>query len=145
MNKPDEPKPRPQQPVLQRRLADAYEVTIRPDADEASLAATLAHDLRHVVTTAQDIPQTQAPGLVTSRLPALLNAMPASPLADTLRPLAQITQAVETVERGAPVALPSGVGEIGVLSAAFERRLSRERLFSAVFASVRWLLSTCWR
>lgn len=89
MNKPDEPKPRPQQPVLQRRLADAYEVTIRPDADEASLAATLAHDLRHVVTTAQDIPQTQAPGLVTSRLPALLDAMPASPLADTLRPLAQ--------------------------------------------------------
>ena len=89
MTKTDDPKPHPRQPALQRRLADAYEVTVRPDPAEAPLAATLARDLRHAATTEQEPPQTQAPGLVTSRLPALLDAMPASPLADTLRPLAQ--------------------------------------------------------
>ena len=76
-------------PALQRRLADAFDVTIRPDTSEASLVATLAHDLRHVVTTPQDLPQTQPPRLVAARLPALLDAMPPSPLADTLRPLAR--------------------------------------------------------
>lgn len=77
------------QHVLQRRLADAFDVTVRPDADTAPLVATLAHDLRHVAVSLQDLPQTETPGLVTARLPALLDAMPASPLAEVLRPLAQ--------------------------------------------------------
>ena len=42
MTKTDDPKPHPRQPALQRRLADAYEVTVRPDPAEAPLAATLA-------------------------------------------------------------------------------------------------------
>ena len=92
MNKPDEPVPGPlrQTPSpLQRRLADAFDVTVLPNTNEAPLVATLAHDLRHVAAHPQDLPQAETPGLVTARLPALLDAMPASPLAEVLRPLAQ--------------------------------------------------------
>lgn len=100
MNKPDKPvsgpikktptKPdRPAAPVLQRRLADAFDVTVRPDPDETALVATLAHDLRHAQTRPQDLSQTEMPRLVTARLPALLDAMPVSPLAEVVRPLAR--------------------------------------------------------
>lgn len=76
-------------PALQNRLADAFDVTVRPTAREASLVETLANDLRSVVTTPQELPVDQQPPLVSARLPALLDAMPVSPLAEVLRPLAR--------------------------------------------------------
>lgn len=76
-------------PVLQRRLADAFDVTVRPTTGDAELLAKLAHDLRHVATSPQDLPQTPDPDLVVARLPSLLDAMPVSPLAEVIRPLAR--------------------------------------------------------
>ena len=75
--------------ALQRHLADAFDVTIRPHPAEAQLVKTLAHDLRHVMVSPQELPETQPPALVSARLPALLDAMPASPFAEALRPLAR--------------------------------------------------------
>ena len=76
-------------PALQNRLADAFDVTVRPTAGEAPLVETLANDLRSVVTTPQELLLDQQPPLVSARLPALLDAMPVSPLAEVLRPLAR--------------------------------------------------------
>ena len=76
-------------PALQNRLADAFDVTVRPTAGEAPLVETLANDLRSVVTIPQELPVHQKPPLVSARLPALLDAMLVSPLAEVLRPLAR--------------------------------------------------------
>ena len=76
-------------PLLQNRLADAFDVTVRPTADEAPLIATLASDLRSVITTPQELTVEDQPPMVSARLPALLDAMPASPFAEVLRPLAR--------------------------------------------------------
>ncbi|MGB0160504.1 MAG: dimethylsulfonioproprionate lyase family protein [Candidatus Puniceispirillaceae bacterium] len=76
-------------PALQNRLADAFDVTVRPTAGEAPLVETLANDLRAVVTTPQELPVDQQPPMVSDRLTALLDAMPVSPLAEVLRPLAR--------------------------------------------------------
>ena len=64
-------------PALQNRLADAFDVTVRPTAGEAPLVETLANDLRSVVTTPQELLVDQQPPLVSARLPALLDAMTA--------------------------------------------------------------------
>ena len=76
-------------PLLQNRLADAFDVTVRPTTDEAPLIATLASDLRSVITTPQELAVEDQPPMVSARLPALLDAMPASPFAEVLRPLAR--------------------------------------------------------
>ncbi len=75
--------------ALQNRLADAFDVTVLPTDAEAALVATLAADLRSVATTPQDLSPQSGPPMVTARLPALLDAMPVSPLAEVLRPLAR--------------------------------------------------------
>ena len=72
--------------ALQNRLADTFDVTVRPTADEAPLVETLANDLRSVVTTPQELSVEQQPPLVSARLPALLDAMPVSPLGRPGRP-----------------------------------------------------------
>ncbi len=75
--------------ALQNRLAHAFAVTVLPTDAEAELVATLAADLRSVATTPQDLSPQSGPPMVTARLPALLDAMPVSPLAEVLRPLAR--------------------------------------------------------
>ena len=73
--------------ALQNRLADAFDVTVLPTEAEVALVATIAADLRSVATTPQDLSSQSSPPMVTAKLPALLDAMPISPLAEVLRPL----------------------------------------------------------
>ena len=75
-------------PALQNRLADAFDVTVRPTAGEAPLVETLANDLHSAVTPPQELPVDQQPPVVSARLPVLLDAMPVSPLAEVPPPLA---------------------------------------------------------